>query len=998
MALSLFLAFGCAPRTLFGALQSSAAPSTAASEYTCVQRGPNSRVWQKAVVSTNAAGLVTTNLGAYTELATGLCYLNPASGQYVDSVEGIQLTAMGAEAINGRQQVRWAANANTPNGAVTVTTPDGKQLSSTVYGLAYYDVSSGSNAPLAWVQDCTGAIIGSNQVVYSDGFTNLTADICYTYRKAGLSQDIVIRQQPPSPESYGLSPQTTILQVYTEFFRPPQPALAVVVTNNGSTDVRRLSFGEMKMPVGRALFLRSQDASAQAGAVSKQWVQIENRTFLIESIPYGSISNFLRHLPPQASNFKPDKSQVRRTVRLNPRPLQKKRVKSEGVMKVAKGKPAQARLVMDYELIDEADPSVLQGDTTYLVSDLYTPNGLTMEGGTVVKFANNTNAEIDVESDTPNVFCQGGHYRPIIFTSVNDDSVGQKISGSTGNPSSDAAGNFAIFIDQASVGQGPYYLQNIRFSHLAACISFENAYQEFGGILSMSDFQIVNCGSAFVTDGATLSLNNGLIYNVNVVFDQITDGYIPDAWVGQSESCVNLTFHNCNMFAQDWGTTLSLTNCLVVDETNFDWEMGNYSSTGTVVLDSDTGVFQTAGAGAHYLAANSPYRNAGTTNIDPAVLADLQSTTTYPPVIIPAGWFTNDYTFFPQAQRDTDAADIGYHYDPLDYAVSMEVSNAIVTVLPGTALGTYGSYGLWLYSKATVNCKGTATSPSYVARYNTVQEQSNTNWESPSWSGSVVAPNQVDISSGNFSFTDWPVLASDFQLGTSKYSCAFGFQDCQFYGGEIYDAGPAIASTNSLYERVKVQLTDIGTMADSFYNNLFLEGSLSVTHTNSGSWTFRDNLFDQTFITNSGGATINSCYNNAYVTGFATLLPENHDVILAASPAYEGGALGVNYYPSSLTSLIHTGSQPAPQAGLYHYTVTTNNAIEGTNIVSIGFHYVAVGANSLPLDNNGDGIPDYIEDINGNGMVDSDEIDWQVAGDLGLTIAIIRPLSNSRVP
>ena len=62
------------------------------------------------------------------------------------------------------------------------------------------------------------------------------------------------------------------------------------------------------------------------------------------------------------------------------------------------------------------------------------------------------------------------------------------------------------------------------------------------------------------------------------------------------------------------------------------------------------------------------------------------------------------------------------------------------------------------------------------------------------------------------------------------------------------------------------------------------------------------------------------------------------------------------------------GSTSANLIGLYHYTVKTNQTVEGDNIVSIGYHYVATGTNGLPLDSNGDGIPDYLEDPLGNGL------------------------------
>jgi hypothetical protein len=39
--------------------------------------------------------------------------------------------------------------------------------------------------------------------------------------------------------------------------------------------------------------------------------------------------------------------------------------------------------------------------------------------------------------------------------------------------------------------------------------------------------------------------------------------------------------------------------------------------------------------------------------------------------------------------------------------------------------------------------------------------------------------------------------------------------------------------------------------------------------------------------------------------------------------------------------------------------------------LDIGYHYVAVDAYDNPYDSDGDGIPDYIEDANGNGVYDA---------------------------
>ena len=71
---------------------------------------------------------------------------------------------------------------------------------------------------------------------------------------------------------------------------------------------------------------------------------------------------------------------------------------------------------------------------------------------------------------------------------------------------------------------------------------------------------------------------------------------------------------------------------------------------------------------------------------------------------------------------------------------------------------------------------------------------------------------------------------------------------------------------------------------------------------------------------------------------------------------------------------------------------------ETNSIVDISYHYVATDANGKPIDTDSDGTPDYIEDANGNGTVDSGETDWQSATDLGLKVIITRPRDGSTLP
>jgi hypothetical protein len=140
------------------------------------------------------------------------------------------------------------------------------------------------------------------------------------------------------------------------------------------------------------------------------------------------------------------------------------------------------------------------------------------------------------------------------------------------------------------------------------------------------------------------------------------------------------------------------------------------------------------------------------------------------------------------------------------------------------------------------------------------------------------------------------------------------------------------------------------------------------------------------------------CDYNAFIYGDSqTSVTGLHDVLV--TNCYDWGCSWFgDYYLPTNSILINAGSITADKVGLYHFTTTTNQVPETNSIVDIGYHYVATDCNGNPLDSNGDGIPDYIEDANGNGVVDSGEIDWLSPTDLGLTVLITQPQNNSILP
>jgi len=575
--------------------------------------------------------------------------------------------------------------------------------------------------------------------------------------------------------------------------------------------------------------------------------------------------------------------------------------------------------------------------------------------------------------------------------------VGDTINNSTGAPS---RGN-AYFLTWYSTNPA-VTISHARFSYAYAALSDYPSETT----VTIRHCQFVSCGYGLFFCGGfgSVPATNELCLQ-NVLAAEDSWMVLGDVFSVNGENITDDT--SIGGFAYSYGTgyTGNITNSIITPL---------WGGTNNIIFDhcevaaSDSGIYQTVGAASYYLATNSPYRGAGTTNIDAQTLADLETMTTYPPLVVFQGIADANITYSPVVQRNTGAMDYGYHYDPIDVAAVQYLINSTVQVLPGTVLAAYGGssfYGILLTAGSTMNCQGTATSPSYIVNYNTVQEQSNTNWPYKpygSYNGPAIylftnGPG-ADASSFYCRFTIWSQLAGGMHLfaGISNLTGSSALQDCQLFNGLLWNTAPAAYITNCLFQNVWVWLGSEATgpgMTDVFNNNLMVGGTLLLQELNSGDgpWSFQNNLFDQASITTPALGT-DLCRNNAYVTtNFGTLTsPTNTgDQVLSNSPAYQVGALGQNYYPTN-SSLIHAGDMSASAAGLYYYTVTTNNAVEGTNTVSIGFNYVAVGTNGLPLDTDANGIPNYLEsdfgwltnhislsqDTSGDGIPDVWKILW----------------------
>jgi hypothetical protein len=264
------------------------------------------------------------------------------------------------------------------------------------------------------------------------------------------------------------------------------------------------------------------------------------------------------------------------------------------------------------------------------------------------------------------------------------------------------------------------------------------------------------------------------------------------------------------------------------------------------------------------------------------------------------------------------------------------------------------------------------------------------------WSGmDLITGNEWSMDSAmNFTLQDSQIRGGQICFGTpDNPDYGFGFLDYD----TVLGSG-AVAWNNNLFDGVEInldptyfwynQITNCDLQVTA-YNNLFKNSPWLIVYgipATAGNWTFRDNLFDKVQFFQDPTLPLDFDHNGYWplmgaeivfgAFGYTNQLQATAtssggtEVFLNNKPPYQGGAFG-NYYLSQTTPLYQAGSRTATDAGLAQYTTFINQAKDAASQpVNIGLHYVAA-TNSLALDSDGDGVPDYVEAEHGTAINDA---------------------------
>jgi fibronectin type 3 domain-containing protein len=470
----------------------------------------------------DSLGIPKDNLSAsYTQLETGLNYFE--GSRWRKSKEVIELIDGYGVARRCKHIVIFKPNANTV-AALEIIPDHGREIMTHVLGLSYFDAASGQSVLLADMKDSQGELIWPNQIVYKDCFRDLKADLRYTYTKAGLEQDLILLEQPPPPEEFGLNPQTTRFEVLTEIFRAPEPRKEAKTLKKEANPSRRqqmaepdlidelLEFGVMRMSLNKFFVLDNDKEdefvlynsgkgmragfykTGRSGRVAKRWLQMDGRQMLVEAVEYGALQELLATLPAvngEAVSEKPRQQAATQRVwphsrQTTPDPAQR------SAIQLAQAPYNPRGVVLDFYLMNAANDLTFENGKTYhITGDLHLRGTTVIEKNAILKFAPGASLMIEGKLRCP----PSGR---AILTAEIDQAVGAAVPVTGFGP---VYGRPALaLLDPDSSG----VIQNLDFRYADAAVSLYSA----GGSHIIKDCTFFKCRAAVEVYGAEVHLEN----------------------------------------------------------------------------------------------------------------------------------------------------------------------------------------------------------------------------------------------------------------------------------------------------------------------------------------------------------------------------------------------------------------------------------------------------------------------------------------------------------
>lgn len=333
----------------------------------------------------------------FVELSNGMRYTDPATGEWKETEEQFIPYKESFCALKGYYKAIVLDIIGKGGTDVSIETPDGSPLSFKLSSLKYVDTETGKTMVVGTPKPSIGVLVAPNVIFYKDVYEGLNCDVRVTYGRGSFKWEYEIRSLP-TPEAFGMTGSSTSLHASSEFLKVPEFKITNLVvpssneTTNASIEDSVIEFGGMIIRDGTAFSASAKSPTLDAIRVSKRWRNVDDSYFLDEIVPYTRVAQLFA-----------ESGDNERGVVIDP------------VIVVTQSTPFTFLSGTTYWIRPSTSNPAAYGG--YILS-----GAATFQAGAIIKY--NRNSYLSLSG--PVTFASGGD--PVIFTAVDDDSVGEEIS------------------------------------------------------------------------------------------------------------------------------------------------------------------------------------------------------------------------------------------------------------------------------------------------------------------------------------------------------------------------------------------------------------------------------------------------------------------------------------------------------------------------------------------------------------------------------------------